>query len=74
MYNDLMIKSTQTAVNGGKAAIYNNVLVKIVAGVFRQAELSGLNLATGFSYLMVPRPPPTPAPPLVGSPLYRDII
>ncbi len=71
MYYDLMIKSTLTAVNGGKSAIYNKVLVKIVAGDFRQAESSGLNLATGFSYLMVPRPPPTPAPPLVGEPIVQ---
>ncbi len=59
-----MIKSILTAVNGGKSAIYNKVLVKIVAADFIQAESSGLNLATGFSYLMVPRPPPTPATPI----------
>ncbi len=72
MYNGLMIKSTVTAVNGGKSAIYNKVLVKIVAGDFREAESSGgLNLATEFSYLMVPRPPPTPTPPLVGEPIVQ---
>jgi hypothetical protein len=43
----------------------------MVAGDFRQAESSGLNLAIGFSYFMVPRPPPTPAPPLVGEPIVQ---
>ncbi len=60
-----MIKSTLTAVNGGNQQ-FNKVLVKTVAGDFRQAKSSGLNLATGFSYFMVPCPPPTPSPPLVG--------
>jgi hypothetical protein len=71
MYNDLMIKLTLTAVNGGKSSIYNKVLVNIVAGDFRKAESSGLKLATAFSYFMVPRPPPTPAPPLVGEPIVQ---
>jgi hypothetical protein len=37
----------------------------------KPAVEAGRDLATLVSYFMVPRPPPTPAPPLVGEPIVE---
>jgi hypothetical protein len=37
----------------------------------KPAVKAGRDLATLVSYLMVPRPPPTPVPPLVGEPIVE---
>ena len=37
----------------------------------KPAVKAGRDLATLVSYFMVPRPPPTPAPPLVGEPIVE---
>jgi hypothetical protein len=39
--------------------------------ILKPAVKAGRDLATLASNLMVPRPPPTPAPPLVGEPIVE---